>query len=170
MEDHSNVVRRSEKRQRHDEHDNEEEADAAIVRMASKDARRVARTLEDGLLFRIAEFLNPTEAAVVCKSFLEAATKTSASLLKRIENNHRVDADWRLRLSQHVLDCYKRFYFGGGGGGDAVPPNQQQIMPPRAHPTLHPRLLCQFADKFHLVHHGELLVFTMFRRELKHPH
>jgi len=50
------------------------------------EARRVALTLEDGLLFRIAEFLGPGNAELVCKLFSEAATKTAGSVLNTVES------------------------------------------------------------------------------------
>lgn len=160
---HSNV-HRPEKRQRCDEDDggggdsgHDDDGAAAIVVASPEDAaRRVARALEDAVLFRIAEFLDPGKAAVVCKGFFEAATKTSESFLNGIEKKHCVDPEWRLRLAQRVLDSYKRFYFGDDDTGAAA---ANQHPTPRLNPTLHPRLLHQSALQVPLMHRGELVVF-----------
>jgi len=114
--------------------------------MSNGNEALVAHTLEDAVLFRIAEFLDPVETAVVCKSFFEAATKTSVSALKCIERNHGVDPKWKLRLARHMLDSYERFYFGTAD--DTAAANQ--------HPTLHPRLLYRSALTVPLMHRGEL--------------
>jgi len=145
-------VRPPQKRQRcsinDDEDDNGNDNEKVSIDVASiTDARRAWTSLEDSLLFRIAEFLSPADAAVVCKLFFEAATETSESVLSRIDKHHHVDADWRLRLAQHVLDRYKHFYFGND---DTAAAEANQHPTPRVNPTLHPRLLWQSADKIPL--------------------
>jgi len=148
-------VRPPQKRQRcginddEDDNGNGNDNEKVSIDVASiTDSGRVASiSLEDSLLFRIAEFLSPADAAVVCKLFFEATTETSESVLNRIDKHHHVDADWRLRLAQHVLDRYKHFYFGNDDTA-AAEANQHPTL--RVNPTLHPRLLWQSADKIPL--------------------
>lgn len=148
---------RLEKRQRlilddddDDEKGNKEDGASIVLASTTSDG---PIALEDNLCFRIAEFLSPFDAAGVCKIFLKAATKTSESVLSRIHNNDHVDADWRLRLAQHLLDRYKRYYFGDETGATEITVNQRPT--PQGNPSLHPRLLWYYANKLPLAQRSE---------------
>jgi len=149
-----------EKRQRlildDDDKGHKEDGGAPIVLASTRSDGPIA--LEDNLLFRIAEFLSPFDAAGVCKFFLKAATKTSESVLSRIHNNDHVDADWRLRLAQHLLDRYKRYYFGDETGATEITSNQGPT--PQGNPSLHPRLLWYYANKLPLAQRSEYPIIS----------
>ena len=92
-----------------------DENQAMVVAFMDAPTSSVAATFgESNLLSRIVDYLSPVdEAALTCKSFFEAASKSSESALDRIEETHVVDPNWKLRPGQHVMDCYNPLLLSG---------------------------------------------------------